>query len=88
MDDFDDIIDLDSPLAHRQMRERHIRIGKRMQAIGMLALAEIERRVQAGELVLSTEDALELVRAGAEMRRLAQDKPDDDAPIPPDSKPN
>ena len=84
----EDIIDVDSPEQRMARRKRHAEIGRRMQAVGLRALQELERRVASGEIVLNTEDALELVRAGAEMRRLAQGKNLDDAPPDPPKKPN
>ena len=84
----DDIIDVDSVEQRMAMRKRHAEIGRQMQAVGLRALVELERRVASGEIVLSTEDALELVRAGSEMRRLAQGKNLDDAPPKPPTKPN
>jgi hypothetical protein len=86
--------DFDSPAAIAEMRRRHISIGRRMQAVALRALEELEAKVAARRpLKLSAEDAKSLFDAGAKLERAALGKKDQDsdgASIPPDSlkKPN
>ena len=80
---------LDDPDSIREMRQRHLSIGLRMQKLACIALEELEAKAKAGKpLNLTAEDAKTLLDAGAKLERgaLSEKEPDDDAPIP--RKPN
>ena len=82
--------DFDSPQAIREMNARHVRLGRRMQAVGLRALAELERKLAAGEISLSVEEAKALFDGGAKLRQAAALE-DGDAPLstePSKSKPH
>jgi hypothetical protein len=71
----DDIIDVDSPEQRMAMRRRHVLIGRRMQAVALRALEELEAKVAAGQpLRLSARDAKSLFDAGAKLERAALGK--------------
>jgi hypothetical protein len=77
---------LDDPESIASMRHRHVRLGMRMQALGALALEQLEKKAKAGEpLNLSAEDAKTLHDGGLklESEALGEKEPkDDNAPIP------
>lgn len=76
MDDNDNIdaIDIDSPEARRDMNKRHADLGRKMQAVALLALAELERKAAEGKLDVSREDAEKLLASGAKIEREATGK--------------
>jgi hypothetical protein len=63
----DDINNFDSPEEIRKMRLRHAEIGRQMQAVGLRALTELERKITSGEITLSAEDAKALFDAGTKL---------------------
>ena len=76
---------LDDEESIASMRQRHVRIGLRMQALAVRALEELEAKVAAGKpLGVTAEDAKALLDVGATLEReaLGQKEPKDNAPIP------
>jgi hypothetical protein len=80
----DDIIDVDSPEQRTAMRRRHVELGRRMQAVAVAALEELEAKIAAGQpLGLSREDAGALLDVGRRLEReaLGEREQAADAPI-------
>ena len=68
----DDNIDVDSSEQRLAMRKRHVELGRRMQRVATVALAELEAKIAAGQpLGLNREDASALLDAGAKIERAA-----------------
>lgn len=75
---------LDDAASVLEMRERQIRLARRLQTLGLRALEELEAKRQ---LNLSSDDAKALINAGKAMATALGDDPEriDDAP---ENKPN
>jgi len=64
--------DFDSHEARAAMRRRHVELGLRLQAVANYALAELERKVAAGQpLNMNREQAETLRDAGEKIEREA-----------------